>query len=276
MSHTSYAVLVAGLLAATILPARAQAEADGTDGPAAGPATIQALLPPTPGRPRVVEPGPARSLPERLADRWLAQRLVLGSRLLALSLRDNQRGEPYKDSFIGSIDRLDAVQRDLPDRFFVQFAVLPFCGVGFQRDRLQIKTRTTIPREFRIGDRDTDGDAVLHGDLPYLFVRWPNRTPVTPFVEYGQAKYRSHFRPNQEWYADGRREFILEPRSTTTYWGGGVEIELHRHCALDLYVRTMDLDVPGEYHFRGDDRDPEPFVFTARHVSYGVGLRALF
>ncbi len=270
MSHRSIGVLAAALLAGRAGLVAAEATAGAAVEPAAeSPAAFPEFAPVPPP---AVDFEPAR----RLAGRLLAERLVLGTRVLTLSLRANRRGEPFDGSFIGSIDRLDAIQSRSPDRIFVQYALLPYFGVGFQRDRLQIKTRTTIPREFRRGDRDTDGDAVLHGELPYVFARWPNRTPVTPFIEYGQARYRNRFRPNEEWYADGYRQFILEPTSRTTYWGGGVEIELHRHCALDFYVRTMDLDVPGEYHFQGDGRDPEPFVFSAKHVSYGVGLRALF
>lgn len=206
----------------------------------------------------------------------ISGRLAFGTRVLKLKLQRSRKGEPFEDSFVGSINKLSPVQDRNPNRLFVQYAVMPYVGIGYQRDRLEIKTLTTMPPEERVDERNTDGNVVMRGRLPYLFLRVPNPTPVTPFVEFGKAQYRNAFRADPDWYDGGKRNFILASSSETDYWGAGVQIEICEHFFLDAYYRAMDIDVPGEYHFKGDDRLPEPFVFTLKHKAYGMGAMFRF
>ena len=199
-----------------------------------------------------------------------------GTRRLQLNLKRYRQGEPFDGSFIGSINKLEAVEDRRLNRPFIQYAIMPYFGIGVQQDRLEIKTVTTIPRAQRADDRDTDGNVIMRGVLPYVFARLPNRTLCTPFIEVGEARYRNRFDPDPRWYAGGRRQFILDPVSKASYRAAGLEFALGRHVALDLYYRSMDIDVPGEYHFRPDGRPPESFVFTMKHNSYGFGARVLF
>ncbi len=203
-------------------------------------------------------------------------RLAVGSRMLRLKLKKNQKGEPLKDSFVGSIDKLGEIQNRCPEYLFVQYAFIPYFGVGWQRDRIGAKTLTTMPRELRTEDRKTDGDLLMRGRLLYLFLRWPNSTPLTPFAEFGKARFDNKFYPDPVWHARGRRQFVVEPVSRADYWGGGLEYKLARRFVVDFYFRAMDVDVPAVYVFRGDSRVPEPFVFTMKHIRYGMGARVAF
>lgn len=226
-------------------------------------------------------PAPSSPRHERWLPFWrkydpLSDRLQVGIRTLHLKLKETRRGKPFEDSFIGSIDKLEAVQSGSPDRFFVQYAPIPYVGVGYQTDRIEVKTLTTMPREERADDRDTDGNVRSRGSMYYLFVRYPNETPCTPFVEVGRARYRNDFQPDEDWYDGGLREFIFEDNSKANYWALGLEVKLVHHLAIDIYYRELGFDLPGEYHFRGDDRPPEPFVLPMRHAHYGMGARFRF
>lgn len=219
---------------------------------------------------------PSLSGPARLYHSLLAGRMEAGVRVLNLNLRKGRRGEPFDNSFIGSIDLLREVQDRRPNRFFLQYLLFPYLGIGHQWHRLEVQTLTSMPREQRSGDRRTDGNVIMRGRLPYLVARIPNRTLCTPFIELGRASYRNEFDPDREWYAGGRRNFILDATSRAYYWGCGVELELTENLRMDAYYRSMELEVPGEYHFRGDGREPEPFVFTMHHACYGIGAKVRF
>ena len=195
---------------------------------------------------------------------------------MRFELETTRKGEPFADSFIGSIDKLAEVQDDSLDKVFIQLAILPVVGIGIQKDRFEVKTLTTLPREDRIiADRDTDGNAVMETWLRYVFVRFPNRTCFTPFADWGYGDYDNKFNPDPWWYDNGFREFILED-SRGTFVAGGVDIALRERLSLTLYGRRTELDVDGTYYFQGDDRDPEPFTFPMSHSAYGVGLYCRF
>lgn len=204
---------------------------------------------------------------------FIHERLCLGTRVLHFTLKKDHQGVPFEGSFVGSIDTLEEVQDHLPDRFFVQYLLVPYLGAGVQRDRLEIKTISTQPTP---DGRITDGNVVMRGFFPYLFARYPNPTRCTPFVEYGWARYQNSFDPDPDWYEEGRREFLLDSSSRANYWGAGVEFEITRHFRVDAYYRAMDIDVPGIYAFHGDNRDPAPFTFTMKHACYGIGGRMQF
>lgn len=220
-------------------------------------------------------PAPARFSAK--AYRYLIhQKLDIGVRTTKHRLRETDRGEPFDGSFIGSIDQLRLLPNESPRyHLVIRYAPIPYAGIGYQTDKLVIRTQTSIPRERRMGDRDTDGNLVIDGRMPFVFVRYNWRGWIEPYAEYGRAKYDNSFDPDLEWFADGRRQFVVED-TKASYWSFGLGITIQRHIVIDIYTRNIDMDIDAVYYFRGDDRDPEPFVFPASHRTQGISATIRF
>lgn len=207
---------------------------------------------------------------------FVTGKLEIGFRTLQIDLKDPRKGEPFNNSFIGSIDTLEEEQQLIsPYRFFVQYALLPWAGIGLQGDSLEIKTLTSLPRERRRTDRVTDGNAEMKAFIPYLFVRYPNSRPAIPYAELGYAVYRNDFDPHPDWYENGKRNFLLK-NSNAPFLAVGVDFTLNRHVEAGLYLRSIDMEVDGSYVFLGDSRPPEAFTFTMDHYAYGASLKYIF
>jgi hypothetical protein len=205
----------------------------------------------------------------------LADRLDVGVRSLHVRLRKDTKGEPFHDSFIGSIDTLDPVQNHWrPIRFFVRYTIAPYVGLGFQTDRLEIRTLTTYHIRNNSEGRDTDGNAIMTGLMPYLFLKYPEHPILEPFAEIGYAFYRNTFEPNEEWYADGRRNFFLE-NARAPFYALGLTVKAHPRCVVELYFRSVDVNVDGLYVHRYIPED-EPFTFSMHHYAYGLGCAYRF
>lgn len=229
-------------------------------------------------------PSPTAPPPSRREDDWrpparwaattyrylLYQKLDIGVRTTQHTLHETQRGKPFEDSFIGSIDQLRLLPDESPRYHVVlRYAPIPYAGIGYQTDQLVIRTQTSLPREQRSSDRDTDGNLIIKGAMPFIFARYNWNNWIEPYVEYGRASYDNRFDPDPWWDAGGRREFVVAD-SKASYWSFGIGLTIYRHFLIDVYTRTVDMDVDAVYYFRGDDREPEPFTFPASHRTYGA------
>ena len=197
--------------------------------------------------------------------------LTIGFRFLHFDLLNNVQGEPFQDSFIGSINRLEAKNEIFNHRRpYIQLTgkIQSWLelGVGASWDKLIIATRD---------QGQGDGDAHMQAQYLYAIVAFPNVSRLTPFAEIGQGRYKNTFQPLPEWYAGGRREFVLED-STALHLAGGCDIRIWEGLSINLYVRYSDVDVDGIYIFRGDSRPDTPFTFTMEHIAYGAGLQYAF
>jgi hypothetical protein len=184
-----------------------------------------------------------------------------GVRALYTHLMADRKGEPFNDSFIGSIYGLDADQDYLPYRPYVQAVFYPGMGFGMSYDRLRVAT---------VDDGGGDGDVVMDGFYLYLLGEYQNETIFTPYLELGYVFYNNRFDAKDSWSDNGRREFALED-SGSIYFGGGCDIDITPNWYVGVYARYVNVDVDGSFIFRGDDRPPEDFVFTMEHMSYGIG-----
>jgi len=220
-------------------------------------------------------PQPARLMGQAYRH-LIHQKLDVGIRTTRHKLKETDRGEPFDGSFIGSIDQLRLLPDESPNyHLVIRYAPIPYAGIGYQTDQLVIRTQTSIPRESRIGDRDTDGNLIVKGEMPFVFVRYLFFNCLEPYAEYGRARFKNSFDPDPWWFADGLREFVVED-AKTTYWGFGVGITIGKHVVLDIYTRSIKTDVDAVYFFRGDGRDPEPFVFPASHRTHGLTASVRF
>jgi hypothetical protein len=196
--------------------------------------------------------------------------IAAGFRFMTIDLKKNVKGEPFEDSFIGSINRLEADQDFWALRPYVQvsgkLADWLEIGVGAGWDKLVI---TTL-------DQNTgDGDVHMQARFLYFIASIPNPSRLTPYIEIGKGNYRNSFRPLPAWSEDGKRAFELE-NSTARHIAAGCDIALYEGVSLNLYVRKSDVEVDGTYIFRGDSRSDTPFTFTMEHVAYGCGLQYVF
>lgn len=195
--------------------------------------------------------------------------LTIGFRFLTVDLRDDRKGRPHENSFIGSIYKLEAEQQFFAFRPYLQFSyrfgpVIAGAGMGY--DTMEVAT---------MDQGDGDGDIDIENWNYYLVAAWPNATRFTPFGEIGIASYKNNFHPHSDWYENGKRNFDLD-NSSSIYLAGGCDIAIHDRFSVNFYLRYTDIDIDGEYIFREDSRDPEPFTFTLENLAYGLGASYKF
>lgn len=195
--------------------------------------------------------------------------IEVGTRALHISLRKDSQGEPHKGSFIGSINELDPNQVYTPHHPYVQ-ALIPAgdlrMGVGITYDTLSVAT---------VDHGAGDGDVEMDAWTLYFVLTYPNDSALTPFAEIGAALYRNDFDPIPSWYAGGRRNFVFDD-STAFHVATGCDYAFTDQLSANVYVRYVQLELDGEYVFKGDSRLPEPFVFPMDHLAYGFGLKYTF
>ena len=197
-----------------------------------------------------------------------APRLALGFRVLNHWLLSPKKGEPFHNSFIGSINRLDMHNSFLPSPY-VRFSapVGPLAaGLELSYTRYHISTRD-----------NGGGDGAIDTDALFLVAHaeFPTATPFTPYAQLGAAYAFNDFDPIGSWSSNKRREFVLDD-SVAFVAALGCTWALADCLDLDLYLRYMDYDVDGKYIFRGDSRPAESFTFTTENISAGLGIAYVF
>lgn len=191
--------------------------------------------------------------------------VTVGTRILYIELLSDKKGEPFKGSFVGSINRIEADQDYAPLHPYIQ-VMWPLestqLGVGASYDKLEVITRDS-----------GGGDGTIQSDAFNLYVilaMSPGKT-FTPFAEIGVSLYDNTFDPLPDWAAGGLRRFDLD-NSVAPYVAAGCSVALADDWSLNVYARYIDVDVDGKYIFKGDNRDPESFTFTLEHVAVGAGI----
>lgn len=196
-------------------------------------------------------------------------RLSVGARSLYVNLLADTKGRQMENSFIGSIYKIKADQDFASLNPYIQLDALlgqVDVGIGVGYDAFDVAT---------VDSGGGDGDIELRNWMIYLTAGWPNQTRFKPFGEIGLFASQNKFNPIPSWYADGRREFVLD-NERSIYIAGGCDIAIYENWSLNLYARYADFDIQGVYIFRGDDRPPTPFYFTLEHLAYGLGAQYRF
>ena len=195
-------------------------------------------------------------------------RVSLGLRFLNHWLLSPKKGQPFHNSFVGSINRLDIHNSLLPNPYLRFSApVGPVAaGLEFSYTRYHISTRDNGG-----GDGAIDTDAFFLVALAEL----PNPSPLTPYVQLGAACAHNDFDPIGSWSSNNRRKFDLD--DSVGFVGAlGCAWAVADCLDLDLFLRYMDYDVDGKYVFRGDSRPAESFTFTTENISAGLGVAYVF
>lgn len=193
----------------------------------------------------------------------------IGTRILYVALLNDTQGAQMRNSFIGSIYKIEANQDYLPLRPYAQVTMRTGpaeIGLGLSYDQLEVAT---------VDNGGGDGDIEMESWMIYLLAAYPNESRFTPFGELGLATYRNSFDPISSWSEDGKRRFALDD-SQALYVGAGCDIRVNKGLSANLYLRYVDVDVDGDYVYRPDSRAPKPFTFTLEHIACGVGVKYVF
>lgn len=198
-------------------------------------------------------------------------RFELGVRCLGVWLTDDRQGEPFHNSFIGSIYKLKAKQNWAPINPYLQVKAAvgggAWLGVGATYSHLKTET---------LDNGGGDGDIVTDAVLAYVLLERPFvNGRIRPFVQVGGGMAINDFDAIGSWGAGGMRSFELDDAPAFLV-AGGCAFGLTDHFALDAYVRYLRCEMDGTYVYRGDARPDTDFTFPISHVAAGVGVSYVF
>ena len=188
----------------------------------------------------------------------------IGTRITHIILLEDTRGEPFHDSFVGSVTMLKEDQDYLPIKLYVQYRFLPALAAGVSYDRFGAKA---------VDYGGSDGTSWMSGPLVYLSGRYINDSRFTPYGELGVAFYSGKFENAPGWGSEGNKHFYLND-SQGFYVAAGCGMSLDDNWSADFYGRYMNLDVDGEYMMNGHHQ--EDILFTMSHVALGLGVKYSF
>lgn len=222
----------------------------------------------------LVEPAPPSAPAEnkKFYNSFIKNRLEIGTRILHGSLLDDTRGQPFNGSFVGSVTMLRDNQDLLPTRFYVQYKILDYLGVGVSYDKI-----SAAAGDWGIegdGTGGSDGDVNLSGPLFYLLGCYPNSTKFTPFCEAGMGVYSAKFDADAAWGSTNDKRFELNS-TKGIYFGAGCDFEVTDHFSVNAYGRYMKIDdVTGDYMLLGNKQSD--IIFTMSYMAFGIGAKYAF
>ncbi|MEM0967122.1 MAG: hypothetical protein AAGJ81_13340 [Verrucomicrobiota bacterium] len=230
-----------------------------------------ATIKPAPKKPEETIPVQRRG--DSFFDKYIRDRLSIGTRVLWYSLTDTESGEEFNGSFIGSLNRTTEEQDAAPVYFYLEYAISPYFGVGISYDQFKVKT---------LDSGGGDGTFELDGPIIYAFGRFENGSAFTPFGEIGLAFYGTSFDARPEWtFSNGGTTVInrFEPDDSTGFViGGGLDIEIIKHLSANIYLRYVSVDIDVDYFFSpfSTTTPLNTATFPGDHFAYGLGLKYTF
>lgn len=220
--------------------------------------------------------------------------LEIGTRAEYFGLRTSEKdfidAEGERQTFLGSINRLEERQNLLPLNAVVAVTPFPWIGVELAWNSLRVRTRS-----FTVDP--TDGDFVLSGPVLQLVLRYPNSSRVTPYGGIGVVFYGVDFdhadwwhrgyQSYEEWVARGRpKEYHrhyqrrFDPANTRgPAASAGCLVDVSADLAIDLYVRYVRIAVDNHWSMLIRDRvidDRGIVTLPFSHYVVGIGARYRF
>lgn len=232
-------------------------------------------------------------------------RLQVGTRSTAFLLT-----RPDKDTFLGSIDRLEAQQNLWPLKGFLRWLLSPVWAVDLAWDGIRATTRTTD-----IGHSNGDlllAGPILSGVARRTFTRHvhSHTYQITPYAGGGLAYFFGDFDHDPVWF----HGFGRSPRETSDWpaaqreyqawldegapdWpnsgyrrtlkfdhalglvlNGGCQIQFHRHWFADVHLRYvhMESDATFSMSWYGEVFERVHATFPLNHWTAGVGIGYAF
>lgn len=213
---------------------------------------------------------------------------AVGTRVTQYWLLDTSREKG--DTFLGSIDGLDARQDLWPYKVFAQWNLGSHAFLEGTWDRVEAVAQSEH------GKGDSDGTLEMYGPVLTLNGRLPTGTRFTPFAGIGLAPWRANFdhaswhhygyESVAEWKADGSP---TEPRNgkvrhinvddSVGYVATlGVDVALGKDWVLDFYGRYMDIST--DHQFTVDQGHTRLInvegAFPLDNIAIGIGLARTF
>jgi len=227
---------------------------------------------------------------------WVLNDLIeIGTRWTHHRLIDRERA--IKNSYLGSITVLDAVQDTDPYDFYLHYKLNRFLGVEVTREDIKATAVTHF-------DGHPDGTLVLDGPIVALVGRYSSDSSLTPFVSLGLFVANARVIHNPKWHygfggsnrdadyqawldagsppnPNGGYTRTLEPRSTLGF-------TLAAGCSTKLYGDALLAELFGRYHHVSSDvhyylsrngkiiDDRGIFRFPMNSLALGLGIKYSF
>jgi outer membrane protein W len=191
-----------------------------------------------------------------------------------------------KSTFLGHIDKLEAIQDHSPTKVYADWWFYRYLGVELTWDRVEARTHNDDPEGI------SDGNLVAQGPIASLMARYPNKTRVVPHVGVGMAFMSVKFE-EEPWWALGysspesyaelgspsvprgkTREMLPDDSANGVVITAGLDVRITQHWSADLYWRHMDLDAKMGYRISEEIRDSKSIPLS--NMAYGAGVKYLF
>ena len=205
---------------------------------------------------------------KKIYPEYIQGHLEVGTRSTGYTFTEDTQGEPFDGSFLGSLNEVHESQNYAPIKFFIQYKINPYFGIGTAYDQFKAVTGSS-PH----GEDGGDGTFTLKGMYFYLLGAYPNETRFTPFVEVGFVSYSSDFEEDDWWYEGGKRVIHAESEVGSIF-AIGCDIHVYEKWSVDVYFRHVNVDQDVDYVFRSYVHTPG--TFTLSHNEYGIGLKYSF
>ncbi|MBP7274731.1 MAG: outer membrane beta-barrel protein [Kiritimatiellae bacterium] len=190
------------------------------------------------------------------------------------TVRGRRSNSNVRGNFIGSIWGLDEEQ-DLLPRLHVQYMFMPYFGAGITYDHVGAKTVDWGNEEAT--RTSSDGTVEIWGPMLYLTGRYPNSTLCTPFAELGWVSYRASFDTSSAWAATAPGYRFEVDDTSGTFFGVGVDVEVHDRWSVSLYYRRMnDAEVDARAYFTPGPRVGRYGAFPMEYTMFGLGATYRF
>ncbi len=207
-------------------------------------------------------------------DSWFVNRFDVGTRATSYALKETKR--PPSNHFLGSINTLDEDQDYAPFKVFLNYWPVQWAGVGITREKFSAVTLTEEPGEVTY----TDGTFELDGPIFYLTFALPNKTPVTPFVEFGRMNLSASFESNPAWAnahrIQGYQNLVVREVNGGDMWAVGCDIHIKKGWSCNLIYREIKADIVVDHVLLGSlnqSNSNRPFDLSSSFVGGGISYR---
>lgn len=224
---------------------------------------------------------PAAEIPDIDKAAFSLEGFSIGTRFTHFELETER-----KNTFLGHIDKLEAIQDNSPTKVYADWWFHRYVGVELTWDRVEARTHNDDPEGI------SDGNLIAQGPMASLMARYPNKTRVTPHVGLGMAFMSVTFE-EEPWWALGyaspesyaelgspsiprgkTREMLPDDSANGVVMTAGLDVRISQHWSADLYWRNMDLDAKMGYRIAKEIRDSKTIPLS--NMAYGAGVKYVF
>lgn len=212
---------------------------------------------------------------------FIARHIQFGTRGLHVELLDDS--DP---SFLGTITKLEPLQDQMPERFFLDIRV-------YENWHIELVPWETLRARTRTFGGKSDGNLQLHGPVLTVNRHFRLRDDWTGYVGAGAAFYGGSFSETahwglgygtpEEWIAAGRPTEPLDGRTRTMQIDGEISPVLQagaiwrfaNHWAVDAQLRYVSSTADAVFRSRvnGVRQPAYDGEFTMDHIGLLLGIR---